>query len=178
MLATSLPTLFAPAERFSEDNLLRQVDYFSEPSLTRHILDAVPSLLMILNAQRQIVYANQALLTLVTGGEESKVHGMRPGEVLNCIHARRTEGGCGTTEECSTCGAVLAILAGLKGEKAVRECRVTRRLEEGVEALDLQVFTTPLSCKEKHSPFSPSTTSARKSAGRRWRKSFSTTFST
>jgi len=147
MLATSLPTLFAPAERFSEDNLLRQVDYFSEPSLTRHILDAVPSLLMILNAQRQIVYANQALLTLVTGGEESKVHGMRPGEVLDCIHAKRTEGGCGTTEECSTCGAVLAILAGLNGEKAVRECRVTRRLEEGVEALDLQVFTTPLSCK-------------------------------
>jgi PAS domain-containing protein len=38
-------------------------------SITRRILDVVPCLLMILNSQRQIVYANQALLNLVGGGE-------------------------------------------------------------------------------------------------------------
>lgn len=143
-MPAAAPTLFAPAERATPDDLHRQVAFFSETSMTRRILDAVPSLLMILNGQRQVVYANQALLELVAGGKKDLVHGMRPGEVLDCIHARKTAGGCGTTEECSTCGAVLAILAGLRGEQAVRECRVTRCREGRQESLDLQVWTTPL----------------------------------
>jgi hypothetical protein len=69
---------------------------------------------------------------------------MRPGEVLGCINARKNTGGCGTVEECSTCGAVLAILAGLRGEQALRECRITRFREGRQESLDLQVWTTPL----------------------------------
>jgi signal transduction histidine kinase len=144
MLAESIPTFFAPAQRASSRDLRRQVGYFSATTMTSRILDAVPSLLMILNSQRQIIYANQALLTLVAGGTKDLVYGMRPGEVLDCIHARKTAGGCGTAEECSTCGAVLGILAGLQGEQAVRECRVTRCREGRQESLDLQVWATPL----------------------------------
>lgn len=144
MPVQTISTDFAPAERSTPADLNRQVGYFSNTSLTHHLLDAVPSLLLILNSQRQIVYANKALLDLVANGEEDLVHGMRPGEVLNCIHSSNATGGCGTTEACSTCGAVLAILAGLKGERAMRECRITRCAEGQQESLDLQVLTTPL----------------------------------
>lgn len=146
----TIPTHFAPAERAEEQDLRRQIEYFTETSLTRRILDAVPSLLLILNDRRQIVYANKVLLDLLASEAEGQVHGRRPGEVLQCVQAGKTEGGCGTTEECSTCGAVLAILAGLSGEKAVRECRVTRCLDGSMESLDLEVMTTPLVHEGEH----------------------------
>lgn len=139
-----MPTRFAPAERAADADLRRQVAYFSAETLTRHLLDAVPSILTILNTHRQIVYANQALQALLGADGQGPLSGLRPGEALDCIHARRTDGGCGTTENCSTCGAVLSILAGLTGKKDVRECRITRYLLGQMEAMDLEVQSVPL----------------------------------
>jgi signal transduction histidine kinase len=144
MSVSQLATKFASAERVSRQDLHRQVGNFACPSLTRGLLDAVPNLLMILNGQRQIVYANQTLVELIASGDEKLVHGLRPGEVLGCIHAETEPGGCGTADPCRTCGAVLAILAGLEGRKEVRECRVTRDLKGHQECLDLLVWATPL----------------------------------
>jgi len=139
-----LPTLFAPAERAAAADLRRQVAYFSAETLTRHLLDAVPGILAILNAHRQIVYANQALQSLLGGDGREAFSGLRPGEALDCIHAHRTEGGCGITENCSTCGAILSILAGLAGKKDVRECRITRHVQGRMVAMDLEVQSVPL----------------------------------
>jgi len=144
-----MPTCFAPAERAAEAELRRQVAYFSSETLTRHLLDAVPNVLVILNSHRQIVYANQALQSLLGVGAEALLGGLRPGEALDCIHARRTQGGCGTTENCSTCGAVLSILAGLAGKKDVRECRITRCLQGQLQAMDLQVQAVPLRYRDE-----------------------------
>jgi signal transduction histidine kinase len=144
MTARQLPTKFARAERVSRPELHRQVAKFAGLSLTRQLLNAVPNLLMILNGHRQIVYANQTLVDLIASGDPQRVHGLRPGEVLGCIHAEAEAGGCGTADPCSTCGAVLAILAGLTGRKEVRECRVTRCAEGRQECLDLLVWATPL----------------------------------
>jgi signal transduction histidine kinase len=139
-----IPTRFAPAERAAAADLRRQVAYFSAETLTRHLLDAVPGILAILNAHRQIVYANQALQSLLGGDGRGPLSGQRPGEALDCIHTRRTEGGCGTTENCSTCGAILSILAGIAGKKDVRECRITRHVQGRMEAMDLEVQSVPL----------------------------------
>jgi signal transduction histidine kinase len=139
-----MPTRFAPAERAVEAELRRQVAYFSAETLTRHLLDAVPGILAVLNAHRQIVYANQALQSLLDGDGRGPLSGLRPGEALACIHACRADGGCGVTENCSTCGAVLSILSGLAGKKDVRECRITRRVQGRMEAMDLEVQSVPL----------------------------------
>jgi signal transduction histidine kinase len=144
-----MPTRFAPAERAAEAELRRQLDYFSAETLTRHLLDAIPTILTILNAHRQIVYANHALQALLGTDSQENLSGLRPGEALDCIHARRTEGGCGTTENCSTCGAVLSILAGLAGKKDVRECRITRCLQGQMEAMDLEVQAVPLDYRDE-----------------------------
>ena len=52
--------------------------------------------------------------------------------------------GLGTSEFCSTCGAVEAILASLQGAQTARECRILYEKGEDVEALDLLVWATPL----------------------------------
>jgi len=141
MTIHSLPTHYAPAERASQKRLSRQAVSVSRIPLLRPLLDAIPDIILILNAQRQIVFANKALLNIVRFDSPDHAISLRPGEVLDCIHATETEGGCGTTEFCQTCGTVQAILASLRGDQAIQESRI--RLKDGA-ALDLQVHATPL----------------------------------
>jgi signal transduction histidine kinase len=135
-------THFASSERAATVDISRQVDYFSDKDLARHLLDAVPTHLAILNRQRQIVYANRSLVDLV-GEEEIFLHGRRPGEVLRCTHAGEGPGGCGTAKACSTCGAILAILSSLAGKREERECCLVRTSDGRTEVLNLMVFATP-----------------------------------
>lgn len=139
--ATKLPTRFAPAERAPMAVIDCQSHYFSKYPLLQHLLDAVPDVFLIVNAQRQIVFANQAFLTTIRINPEDFVLGLRVGEALHCAHADEMESGCGTTEFCRECGAVQAMLAGLSGKKSVQECRISQ--EDGT-ALDLRVYATPL----------------------------------
>ncbi len=141
MIDRKLPTQFAPAERAGETVLHAQSQPFSQSSPIRPYLDAIPEIFLILNEQRQVLYANQALLDYLGVKDTKAVLGMRPAEILNCAHAFETAGGCGTTEFCQTCGAAKAILSSLRGEQAVQECRILKR--ETGEALDLRVWTTP-----------------------------------
>lgn len=147
--SNSLSTGFAPAERAPLEELRRQIDFFSRQHFTRHLLDALPGILSVLNHHRQIVYANQALLELIGAREEDLLFGLRFGEALNCIRVP-AEGGCGTDGTCSTCGAVLATLASLSNQRAIRECRVTRCLDGQMQALDLSICATPLEFREEH----------------------------
>lgn len=144
-MSPSLPTCFAPAERSTLNDLKRQSAYFSDSSITRHLLDAIPNILLILNENRQIVYGNQILLDLIGVNREELIHGFRPGEVLRCVNAGREPEGCGTSEACRACGMAASILSGLAGKKDVRECRFLRHGADGsTEAIDLLVWATPL----------------------------------
>ena len=135
-----LITQFAPPERASSETIRGQREYFCANPLLVEIFNAIPSILVILNQQRQIVFANEALLSLPAIDEQA-VYGQRPGEVLNCVHATENKAGCGTTEFCRTCGAVKAILSGLQGHKSIKECRITQ--QDG-GALELEVTASPL----------------------------------
>ena len=105
----------------------------------------MPTAVVILNAQRQIVYGNATLLQVTDAKALSDVVGLRPGETLYCIHAFEGQGGgCGTTRFCSECGAVRAIQSSIMGRHAVEECSIVRRWRDAVESLDLRVWATPL----------------------------------
>ncbi|MFN8459413.1 MAG: ATP-binding protein [Anaerolineae bacterium] len=146
MSSNQLPTEFAPAERASNIQLHKQADFWLEHPLLQRVFDTVPDIVLILNQERQIVFANKSLLqTLGLTGEE-EVLGLRPGEALGCVHAIDNTGGCGTTEFCKNCGAVRAILSSLKGKEAVEECRI---IQQNGEALDLQVWATPLQVEDE-----------------------------
>jgi signal transduction histidine kinase len=132
-------------ERIAPEDLLSQITRFSETSLTRHLLDAIPTPLMVLNDRHQIVFANQGLLEVFAFSEVSEVHGLRPGEVFDCAFAKLSHG-CGTSEACRTCDVLLASFAGLAGKEDERECQITCSKENRQEALDLRVKTSPITC--------------------------------
>lgn len=138
-------THFAPAERAGRPEVDRQARAVAQAPQLGRLLDQVPDLLLVLNRHRQAVFSNQSLLDLLGLDRGDPLLGLRPGEILNCVHCRQMTGGCGTAEACRHCGAALAILTSLEGQRAVRECRLTVRRPEGVEeSLDLQVWATPM----------------------------------
>ena len=143
MATLELNTHFAPPERASAEVVARQAEEIESLPLVSHVLDALPECVMILNGQRQVVFANRALLESAGLGQRREAHGRRPGEVWRCIHADDETAGCGTSETCSTCGAVQAILKAVAGQKWGEECRIsTSNGHKG--ALDLAVWATPV----------------------------------
>ncbi len=139
-MTSMIHTDFAPAERVDSNILDLQLQVFKDTSLRETVLDAVPDILMVLNKQRQLIYANQRLFELLALSDFCEIQGKRPGEILDCIHSSESAGGCGTTEFCRTCGAVNAILEAQKGIKSVKECRI---LSSDGKAYDFKVWATP-----------------------------------
>ena len=135
-------TRFASAQRAAPQDIDRLTRLIAGQKLLGVLPDAVPCILLVVNEHRQIVFANERLLELLPPEQrQAGIFGRRPGEVLGCVHAFENGEGCGTTESCSVCGALNAILTSLRGGTRVEECRITRA--DG-EALDLRVWTTPL----------------------------------
>lgn len=120
----------------------RQAGKFSQELLTT-LLDAVNNSVVILNACRQLVYANRATLELLDVDSQEEILGQRPGELFHCGHALDAPDGCGTTEYCRQCGAMSATLRGLDGIESSEECRIISYEGLELEAHDLRVRATP-----------------------------------
>lgn len=142
MLA-ALPTRHAPAERDASDIILAQAALFRENPLVA-LLDSVTDLVMILNSNRQLVYANKNLLSMLEMVDVREILGLRPGELFHCENVCRETGGCGTSEHCRSCGAVRVIMQALDSERAADECRITQRRGDDISAYDLKVVGTPV----------------------------------
>ena len=100
--------------------LARQSAYFADVFMTRHLLDAMPGMVLVLNCHRQIVFANRAFYQISGRSASESLIGKLIGNVLSCHVAGNSEGGCGTGESCQTCGALVAMLFGLSGDESVQ----------------------------------------------------------
>lgn len=134
-------TEFAPAERADAESVQRDAEALQQAMLAEHIAHVIPSIVVILNRQRQVVYKNQRLMDLLVESSDQEVLGKRPGELFDCIHAQGSEGGCGTTEFCRECGAAKAILKSQQDKVEVEdECRIT---STAGDAYDFRVWAAP-----------------------------------
>ncbi len=135
--------LYAPARRSDKLTIIRQkkilAGYYKG---IKQLYDAVSEMILIVNQDRQIVFFNSVVPSLLGVDDPERIYGLRPGEAFGCIHACENPGGCGTTRFCPQCGAVNAILEALSNTAGLRECRLLTT--SGVEAFDLLVRTTPL----------------------------------
>jgi len=138
----TLPTFFARPERL-DVHLIKDEYAILQRHFIAQTLDALPVITLLLNDFRQIVLANAQTLR-VTGAGFDDIIGKRPGEAFGCVHAKDGPGGCGTSRFCSRCGAVRSIILGLEGQKNVQDCNLLRMAGKGVEALDLQVSSSPI----------------------------------
>jgi signal transduction histidine kinase len=117
--------------------------------ITQIILDSVEGYVLVLNEQRQILAANPETLRALDIKDSQSIMGMRPGEAFHCVHSQDAPGGCGTSRCCTTCGAVIAILASqTTNEPCSRECLMTVSRGDRFEAHEFSVRATPLRLEE------------------------------
>ncbi|NLE09346.1 MAG: HAMP domain-containing histidine kinase [Dehalococcoidales bacterium] len=142
MKSESMKTECAPAERSGKSEILMQSRHFIEHIDSVNLIETVPLLMMALNRNRQIIYANPAVIVTAQKKSMKSVLGLRPGELFGCSHAFECEGGCGTTLFCSTCGALQAIQSSIAGTSDVRECSINRL--DGQGAFEFRVWASPV----------------------------------
>mgnify|MGYP001814384649 CR=1 FL=1 len=150
---------FAPAERAPVEEVRRQHALLSSLPFVREFLDSIPNMAIVLNKERQIVFVNRAFHEFVGVEDAADLVGLRqgealgrasvpyigkrPGEATGCVRAALTEGGCGTTVFCQTCGAVQSILNSQKNNADdVQECRMV--CGDAEDPLDLRVWSRPI----------------------------------
>ncbi|HEX9289737.1 MAG TPA: HAMP domain-containing sensor histidine kinase [Anaeromyxobacteraceae bacterium] len=110
------------ARRADRDVLDREIRSACHSPLVEAVLAAADTLLLVLNAQRQIVAFN------LRARQPATTFGQRPGEALGCVNAQGP-GGCGTAPACETCGALGAILASQQRAGPVEaECLIRSEL--------------------------------------------------
>ena len=132
------------SQDFCDDyDLACQVRDIRQMDLVDVLLSAVPVFVMLVNARRQTVYANQTLLGFL-GVEAIDVIGRPPGDILECVHAEEEGKTCGETGSCLYCGANKALMAGSAGHVCTEECRIVRAASLDPPALDLRVRSSPL----------------------------------
>ena len=85
--------------------------FADEKKFLRTVLDTIPC---FVNSGLKIVDVNRAALRM-TVKESDLILRRLCGDVLKCIHARESIGGCGTTEYCPDC----APLRQFDGDKQV-----------------------------------------------------------
>ncbi|MBN2552082.1 MAG: hypothetical protein JXB06_04905 [Spirochaetales bacterium] len=142
-------TNFAPPQRAPQETIRRQHEALSDVQTLSDVLSAVPEMVAVLNEERQVVYANAAMVRFLKAESALPLCGSRPGEIFNCVHSRETEYGCGTSASCRACGAVQAILETQStNESSSRECTITAR-ERGKElTYNFRIVTTPFAMGE------------------------------
>jgi PAS domain-containing protein len=108
----TVQTYFAPSERTKQHVIRHQYTILKKNKQVHEIVKSMPNLCVILDKNRQIVYANDAISSSI---------GLRPGELISCVNSDMMPAGCGTAPACRNCGIVRTVL----------ECMKSRKREEG-----------------------------------------------
>ncbi|MHA1531416.1 MAG: ATP-binding protein [Candidatus Heimdallarchaeota archaeon] len=138
-------TDFASPERLEQREIREQYEKVLSLEYAKEILDSFPNIVVVLNKQRQVIFANKPFVKLMGINEFEDALGQRPGELLKCVNSQLNEGGCGTSKNCRYCGVVLTILESQKtGKEHESEARLTTKHQNKIVPLDLQVIAKPL----------------------------------
>ena len=135
-------THYASPQRASHQAITSDKEKLSSITMLAPLLEANNTFFLILNENRQVVYANNVILEFL-GMEMDQLLGQRPGEFLECMNALDAPSGCGTHRFCKECGALSAILAAQAGKVKQNECRIFSKSGKRHFAWDLSVKATP-----------------------------------
>lgn len=124
---TKPDTYFAPPDRLDNGDVYLQTIKILGLRSAIQVMNIVPNLMAILNIQRQIIFTNKAFEEFLEVQKFEDGLALRPGELIECVHAHSHENGCGTGKECRYCGAVLTLL----------KCQETGTRQEGDAIIDI-----------------------------------------
>lgn len=112
-----------------------------DTAFLRAILDAIPSMIFVVDENVVVLEANRAAHR-VLGGNPELVLKRLCGEVLHCLNSGcDAESACGTTKSCESCVLRCSTRSAYRGGHVSRE-RYAMRLQEGGVERDLHMLVT------------------------------------
>lgn len=140
-----MDTYFAPAFRSNEGELRHQFEVAARNPAINGVIRMVSDLFAVLNENRQILIINRQLLNGLGVDNPEAAFGLRPGEAIGCRYAAEMAAGCGTSEYCMTCGAVIAIISSLaSGGPVERNCNISCERKGQPMELFFRVHASPI----------------------------------
>ena len=93
---------------------------FLDQGFHRVLFDAMPIPIFVVDQDVRILDYNKAAGQLIDRDRRSVIR-RRGGEVLNCVHATETPGGCGRAPACHNCVIRKAVYAAYLGRRVTRQ---------------------------------------------------------
>lgn len=144
-------TNYAPAERTNADAIKSQNELISSLEKFKELFGTINGIGAVLNKNRQVVFANEDFVRSFGFQNMESLLGKRPGEAISCIHSQDFPAGCGTSEACSVCGAVNAILESQSsGVRSSKETRITSFLNGQNISWDLKITSSPIKISDEY----------------------------
>ena len=117
---------------------------FQDLDFLHMLLDTVPSLLFVVDSDVRIHHLNSAASHLIDADTKAVLM-RRGGDVLHCIHAGETPGGCGHAPACRDCVVRNSVRDAANGN---RVCRASTTMElvtpDGAVEVHLQITASPM----------------------------------
>jgi signal transduction histidine kinase len=151
LLEDQMRTSFATADRVDAETLETQIKTVGNHPVISMLAKSIDSVFAVCNTERQILTANAELLNLLGIDDPNSVLGLRPGEALGCIYSHCSEGGCGTSEFCRSCGAAIAIVSSLEtNQPSEQMCAITINGMNEKRDLYFKVRSVPFKIDEEN----------------------------
>ena len=116
---------------------------FLHEELLIKVLDAMPSIVLIVDPDVRIYHMNSAAVEKI-GKDEIISFKKRGGEALNCIHSLEAPEGCGRAEACKGCVIRNSVNMAVEGKCVVRKHARLELLKDGfVDESYFAVTTSP-----------------------------------
>ena len=118
-------TDFKFTEKTSQAEILRKYHIIVDKKDLLIFLNSIASYIIVLDMNRQTVYANRLLLELTGIPDVQEALGRRIGELFDCQHAFEAKG-CGESPYCDACCAARSVLDCSKtGVETTVDCSIT-----------------------------------------------------
>ena len=114
------------------------------------VLEKNPAIIVIVDADRKVIYANRQAKSFSKAGE--RILGLGPGIALNCIHALSNPKGCGYGASCQTCKVRETVQKTIDSGESFYdiECAIKLGEDDNSEKNELLVSTTHLNLDGKN----------------------------
>jgi signal transduction histidine kinase len=145
-LPLRLVTEHASPERSTQEEVATSQKELTENEALLAALEAVPGFALLLNENRQVVFANQRFQRTFPTNGENQNEGLRPGEITGCPNAQHLAAGCGTSRACVGCAVLNPILKSLAGEEVSEDLG---EIATSAGRLFVEAIASPLVVKGK-----------------------------
>ena len=144
-MAKKSSSQFAPAGMADKEKIFSEAKLIFEAPNVKEFLNSLPSVIVIVNEDRKMIFGNKTYFSDIANESYSDKLGLKPGELLGCIHSFDDPGGCGTSRSCNYCGIFNTVVKCQKtGKKIQSEARISSSFDSETSAYDLMVTASPL----------------------------------